>query len=144
MPSVGSGSRVPPGGATGSFLQKKSVTDFDYQWIISPTGPTGATGATGPKGDTGTSGVDGAVGPAGPTGATGAKGDTGATGAAGTNGVTPTFSVGTTTTLAAGASATVTQTGTQTAPVLNFGIPQGAAGSGGSSSFVSSAKWGND
>jgi hypothetical protein len=114
VPSIGSGSRVPPGGASGSFLSKKSSTDFDLQWGSGPVG---------------------------------VKGDPGDPGTPGSDGVTPTFSVGTVNTLSAGASATVTQTGTQTAPVLNFGIPQGAAGasgSGGSGSFVSSAKWGSD
>ena len=40
-------------------------------------------------------------------------------------------SVGTTTTLPAGSSATVTNSGTDTDPILNFGIPQGAAGQNG-------------
>lgn len=41
------------------------------------------------------------------------------------------LTVGSTTTLPAGSSATVTNTGTATDPVLNFGIPQGAAGQNG-------------
>lgn len=39
--------------------------------------------------------------------------------------------VGTTTTLPAGSSATVTNSGTDTDPILNFGIPRGAAGQNG-------------
>lgn len=39
-----------------------------------------------------------------------------------------TVSVGTTSTLPAGSSATVTNSGTSTDPILNFGIPQGAKG----------------
>lgn len=39
--------------------------------------------------------------------------------------------VGTTTTLPAGSSATVTNSGTDTDPILNFGIPQGATGQNG-------------
>ena len=39
--------------------------------------------------------------------------------------------VGTTTTLPAGSDATVTNSGTDTDPILNFGIPQGAAGQNG-------------
>lgn len=62
----------------------------------------------------------------------GDKGDTGAAGADGTDGVTPAITAGDVTTLAAGSSATVTITGTTAAPVLNFGIPQGAKGSTGS------------
>jgi len=56
-------------------------------------------------------------------------GGAGPTGAAGT---AATVAIGTITTLAAGASATVTNTGTAQAAVLNFGVPQGAAGAAGS------------
>jgi len=69
----------------------------------------------------------------------GDKGDTGSTGTAGTPG-TPgtaaTVAVGTVTTGAAGSSAVVTNSGTSSAAVLDFTIPQGiqgTAGSGGSS-----------
>jgi hypothetical protein len=57
----------------------------------------------------------------------------GGTGPAGPTGATATVAVGTVTTLAAGSQATVTNTGTADAAVLNFGIPQGATGSGGGS-----------
>jgi hypothetical protein len=60
-----------------------------------------------------------------PKGATGAKGATGPTGAAAT------VAVGTTTTEDAGTQALVTNSGTSSAAVLNFTIPQGAAGSAG-------------
>jgi hypothetical protein len=60
--------------------------------------------------------VNTAVGPAGPQGA------------AGNNGSAATVSVGTTTTLSPATSATVTNTGTSNAAVLNFGIPQGIQG----------------
>lgn len=46
----------------------------------------------------------------------------------GATGSAATVSVGTTTTLAAGSSATVTNSGTTSAAVLNFGIPQGIQG----------------
>jgi hypothetical protein len=49
----------------------------------------------------------------------------------GSNGTAATVTVGTTTTLAAGSQATVTNSGTTSAAVLNFGIPAGADGSGG-------------
>ena len=52
----------------------------------------------------------------------GDKGDTGNTGA------TPQLSIGTVTTLQPSQDATVTITGTDEEPVLNFGIPQGASG----------------
>ncbi len=62
----------------------------------------------------------------------------GSTGATGAQGAAATVSVGTVTTLAAGAQATVTNSGTAQAAVLNFGIPQGAAGTGGSGTGTSS------
>ena len=46
----------------------------------------------------------------------------------GVPGQSATVSIGTTTTLPAGSSATVTNSGTPNAAVLNFGIPQGAQG----------------
>jgi hypothetical protein len=60
----------------------------------------------------------------------------GSTGASGPTGGAATVAVGTVTTLAAGSQATITNSGTADAAVLNFGIPQGvqgATGSGGSS-----------
>lgn len=55
----------------------------------------------------------------------GSQGDPGATGA------DATVSVGTTTTLPAGSNATVTNSGTSTAAVFDFGIPEGAQGADG-------------
>lgn len=46
-----------------------------------------------------------------------------------------TVSVGTTTTLPAGSSATVTNSGTNTDPVLNFGIPKGDTGAAGADGY---------
>jgi collagen type VII alpha len=69
---------------------------------------------------------------------------TGGTGATGAQGVAATVLVGTVTTLAAGVQATVTNSGTAQAAVLNFGIPQGAAGTGsgsGSGSGTSSGSF---
>jgi hypothetical protein len=85
------------------------------------------------------------AGPQGIQGIPGIPGQsiTGPAGPAGANGQAATITVGTTTTLPAGSSATVTNTGTSTNAVLNFGIPQGTqgpqgpAGSGGSGSFNS-------
>lgn len=70
----------------------------------------------------GTQGPAGSVGPAGPTG------PTGATGPAGPAGTSATIAVGTVTTGAAGSSATVTNSGTASAAVFDFSIPQGAQG----------------
>lgn len=45
-------------------------------------------------------------------------------------GISATITIGTTTTLSAGSSATVTNSGSASAAILNFGIPMGATGSG--------------
>lgn len=57
----------------------------------------------------------------------------GSTGPTGPGGTAAAVSIGTVTTLAAGSPATVTNSGTSQAAVLNFGIPQGAAGMPGNS-----------
>ena len=61
-------------------------------------------------------------------------GGVGPTGMPGATGSSAVVSVGSVTTLPAGAQATVSNSGTNSAAVLNFGIPQGAAGSAGSGS----------
>lgn len=61
----------------------------------------------------------------------GDKGDKGDTGAQGLPGQAATISIGTTTTLPAGSQATVTNSGTATNAIINFGIPRGADGTGG-------------
>lgn len=70
-----------------------------------------------PRGDKGEKGA---------TGAQGAKGDKGDKGDTGT---AATITVGSTTTTNPGTNATVTNSGTTSAVVLNFGIPKGATGS---------------
>ena len=99
-----------------------------------PAGPQGAkgdTGETGPAGPQGAKGDTGETGPAGPQGAKGDTGETGPAGPQGTAGTAATIAVGSVTTLAAGANATVTNSGTANAAVFNFGIPKGADGSDG-------------
>jgi hypothetical protein len=61
-------------------------------------------------------------------------GSTGPTGATGATGSAATVSIGTVTTGAPGTSASVTNSGTSSSAVLNFTIPQGAAGTSGSGS----------
>lgn len=56
------------------------------------------------------------------------KGDDGTPGTNGTDGTAATISVGSVTTLSAGSSVTVTNSGTTNAAVLDFGIPQGPDG----------------
>lgn len=61
----------------------------------------------------------------------GHQGSQGDPGAPGQDGQDATIAVGTTTTLPAGSSATVTDSGTPSAAVLNFGIPKGDTGAAG-------------
>jgi hypothetical protein len=73
-----------------------------------------------------------------------AKGDAGAAGAAGADGhdgAAATVQVGTVTTVAAGASAQVQNTGTANAAVLNFKIPQGTAGADGARGMTYRGTW---
>ena len=93
--------------------------------LTGPQGPQGDPGPAGPQGPAGPEGPAGPVGPQGETGATGAQGPQGIQGPAGEDGVTPTVSVGTTTTLPPDTPAYVTSDGSPTNLILNFGIPQG-------------------
>lgn len=118
-----------------------------------PIGPKGAKGDTGAAAtvqvgntNTGAPGTNAQVTNAGnehfavfdftiPRGDKGEKGDTGAQGAKGDKGdkgdagTAATITVGSTTTTNPGTNATVTNSGTTSAAVLNFGIPKGATGS---------------
>ncbi|MCQ2443086.1 MAG: glycoside hydrolase family 55 protein, partial [Oscillospiraceae bacterium] len=76
--------------------------------------------------------VLGFQGPPGKDGAQGPTGKTGAQGPQGLAGSTPSFSIGTVSTLPAGSSATASITGSSSNPVLNLGIPRGATGASGS------------
>ena len=91
-----------------------------YWGVLAQAGVAGDAGAAGP------------IGPAGNTGPQGPSGVTGPTGPSGPTGVAATVSVGSVTTGAAGTPAKVTNSGTNSAAVLNFVLPQGAAGTGGS------------
>lgn len=75
--------------------------------------PRGLPGAQGPQG------IQGPIGPTGPQGPAGVPGSAG---------TAATVTIGTTTTLPAGSTATVTNSGTTSAAVLNFGIPAGETG----------------
>lgn len=88
-------------------------------------GDTGATGAQGPQGEKGDTGATGPQGEAGPQGA---KGDTGPQGPAGEDGAAATVTVGTVTTVEPDTPASVTNSGTPNAAVLDFVIPQGEKG----------------
>lgn len=106
-----------------------------------------------PKGDTGAAGQDGADGFS-PIATVSKSGDTatititdenGTTtasvtdGSDGAPGAAATISAGTTTTLSPGSSATVTNSGTSSAAVFDFGIPQGATGAPGADGYSPTA-----
>ena len=82
----------------------------------------------------GTQGVQGIQGLQGETGPQGPQGDAGAQGIQGLVGDAATVTVGTVTTGTPGTSVTVTNSGTTGAAVLDFAIPQGAAGANGTGS----------
>lgn len=88
----------------------------------------GDTGVQGPKGEQGPVGLQG---PKGDTGIQGPKGDTGDTGKAAT------IQIGTVTTGEPGTDASVENVGTATDARLNFTIPRGADGQGGSGGMQS-------
>ncbi len=118
------GSAVSYGGASYIALVANAGREPDvsplYWGLLAQAGaqgPVGAAGMQGPSGYPGSPGVAGPVGPAGPSGP---------------SGVAATVSVGTVSTGAPGAPATVSNSGTGGAAVLNFTIPQGAAGANGS------------
>ena len=120
--------------------------------VMTSKGDTGATGATGSAGTvtigtttTGSAGGNASVlnsgtssdavlsftlpkGASGTAGVQGSIGLTGATGAAGDN---ATIAMGTITTLPENSSATVVNAGSDTAAVLNFGLPMGQTGAQG-------------
>lgn len=85
-------------------------------WMQGPPGPQG------PKGNKGDPGQQGEPGAKGQDGSPGAKGDPGAA---------ATVKVGTVTTGEPGTDAIVTNSGTESAAVLDFTIPRGETGAGG-------------
>jgi len=109
------------GGGTGStsdLLWKPTVdVSGDISWIRSAT-------TTSPA-------VQNIMGPQGTDGARGATGEPGSAGADGKDGAAATIMVGTVTTGAAGASASVVNSGTESAAVFDFVIPRGNTGASG-------------
>ena len=107
----------------------KGVTIDDYndnvissETVIGPPGPPGPQGPIGPQGPQGPQGTPGETGPAGPQGPQGEPGQDGV------NGQNATITIGQTSTLAPGSQATVSNVGTATNAVLDFGIPEGLQG----------------
>ena len=110
--SAGTAAKVTNSGTT-------SAAVFDFVLPRGEQGERGLQGLQGVPGEKGETGPQGDVGPQGP------QGIQGATGAAGT---AATIKIGTVTTGAAGTAAKVTNSGTTSAAVLDFTIPQGAKG----------------
>ena len=135
--TVGTVTTGEPGSSvsiTNSGTSSAAVLNFSVpKGDVGPQGLKGDTGLTGDKGDTGDTGDTGPAGIQGPKGDTGTAGTNGTNGTNGADGAAATISVGTVTTGAPGSSAIVTNAGTTSAAVLNFTIPQGAEGDGGSS-----------
>ena len=131
-----------PTNSNPSVINTGTSTNAVFDFYI-PKGETGATGAQGPQGEQGIQGPQGpkgdtgSEGPQGPRGLQGPKGDAGPQGIQGPvgpegpqgeRGISATITVGSTTTLPSGSSATVTNVGSSSAARFNFGIPKGDKG----------------
>ena len=128
-PGVGETGPTGPTGATGSTGPTGSTG------VTGPIGAgiTGATGATDPIGPTGSTGPTGPTGGTGPTGAsaTGPTGPTGSTGPTGETGTAATINVGSVTTSEPGTEVQITNSGDENNAILDFVIPRGEPGGGG-------------
>ena len=120
-----------PKGDTGEQGIKGDTGERGPQGPKGDTGERGLQGIKGEKGDTGEKGATGDRGLQGEQGPQGVKGDTGAQGPTGPTGTAAIISSVSATTLAAGATATVTMGGTDSNRTFLFGIPQGATGAQG-------------
>ena len=122
---LGGGSGQGPQGPAGEDGITPTIGE-NGNWFLGETdtgkpsrgeqGPKGEQGDPGPKGEQGDPGAKGDPGPQGEPGQDGAPG------------AAATITVGTTTTGEAGTEASVTNSGTTSAAVLNFTIPKGAKG----------------
>ena len=124
---------------TAAVHQPKIGPDNIWQTYNPDTGQYESTGVSaegyeGPQGPQGPQGIQGDTGPQGPRGEPGQDGQDGAAGPQGPQGVpgqAATIQVGAVTTGAPGTQASVTNSGTSSAAVLDFTIPQGAQGAQG-------------
>ena len=123
-PRGGLGPQGPQGpqGEKGDTGPQGPKGEQGIQGIQGEQGPQGIQGIQGQQGPQGEKGDTGATGPQGPQGEQGDKGDKGDTGSAAT------IAVGSTTTLSPGSNASVSNSGTSSAAVFDFAIPQGAKG----------------
>ena len=116
-----------PKGDDGGYYQPTVSDSGILTWQASRTGMPGISSAN-IRGPQGIQGIQGPTGPEGPKGDTGGTGPQGPKGDTGDPGAAATVRVGTVSTLPAGSVATVTNRGTTSAAILDFGIPQGAQG----------------
>ena len=107
----------------GLIQNKVTVSQPNSHVVVKNAG--GLRGLTGPQGEQGPQGIQG---PQGEQGIQGPQGIPGKDGKDGADGAAATISVGSTSTLPAGSSATVTNSGTSSAAVFDFGIPKGDKG----------------
>ena len=98
---------------------KNGYRGTETDWIASLKGAKGDKGDKGEKGDTGETGPKGDTGDTGPQGPAGING---------VDGAAATIQVGTVASLPSTATPTVTNSGTTSAAVFNFGIPKGEKG----------------
>lgn len=110
----------------GMIQNKVTVSQPVSHVIVQDAG--GLRGLTGPQGEQGPQGIQGPQGEQGIQGPQGIPGADGKDGKDGADGAAATISVGSTSTLPAGSSATVTNSGTSSAAVFDFGIPKGDKG----------------
>ena len=110
----------------GMIQNKVTVSQPVSHVIVQDAG--GLRGLTGPQGEQGPQGIQGPQGEQGIQGPQGIPGADGKDGKDGADGAAATISVGSTSTLPAGSSATVTNSGTSSAAVFDFGVPKGDKG----------------
>lgn len=96
--------------------------------LVGPPGPQGPQGPEGPAGPTGPQGPQGPQGATGPQGLSGRDGVDGTDGVDGQDGAAATITVGSVTSVDYEYPATVTNSGTTSAAVLDFEIPRGVPG----------------
>lgn len=164
---------VPPSspGPRGRGFFYEDFTEEQLEALTGPQGPIGPSGPQGIQGEKGESGqaatirvgsvttsqpgTNASVTNSGtstdavfnftiPQGRTGERGSTGLQGPSGADGVSPTVRVGNVSTLPAGSQATVTNSGTTSNVVLNFGIPRGNDGSTGPAGVVQDVQTSTD
>ena len=156
------GAQGPEGDSAYDVAVTNGFVGTEAAWLASLVGATGATGAQGaqgpqgiqgPQGETGATGAQGVQGVQGPDGDSAydvavtngfvgteaawlasLEGADGANGTDGNDGAAATVTVGTVVTGTPGTSVIVTNSGTSSAAVLDFTIPEGQAGANGTGS----------